>query len=89
MYINRGKMTEKAEQSVRDEVLKYIEDYKLSKEEIVDMYINCLIAYRKDQMTIMHMVEDTDRMVQRWEKGEVTDIREFVFQPNTIIEEGT
>lgn len=86
MKINYGRMTEAGEQSLRDEVFRSIEKYRLSREEIIDRYINCLIAYRKDQMTIMHIVNDVNRNVHRYKRGEIP-VDELYIQPSVIVEE--
>lgn len=86
MYINYGKMTPKAENDTREYLHKWVIENKFDKNFLIELYIEAVIAYRKDQMTIMHIVDDVNRNVDRYKDGKIP-VDDLYIQPSIIVEE--
>lgn len=86
MKIDYGKMTSKAEEDTREYLHRWVIENEFDMEFLTELYVSAIIAYRKDQMTIMHIVNDVNRNVHRYKRGEIP-LDELYIQPSVIVEE--
>lgn len=86
MKIDYGKMTPKAEEDTREYLRRWVIENEFDVEYLTELYVGAIIAYRKDQMTIMHIVNDVNRNVDKFKRGEVS-IDDLYIQPSITMEE--
>ena len=86
MKIDYGKMTPKAEEDTREHLRRWVIENDFDLEYLTELYVGAIIAYRKDQMTIMHIVNDVNRNVHRYKRGEIP-VDELYIQPSVTVEE--
>lgn len=86
MMIQHGRMTPKAEEEHKEYLRRWVMENEFDMEFLMELYIEAIIAYRKDQMTIMHIVQDVNRNVDRYKAGKIP-LDELYIQPSVTTEE--